>query len=189
MSTEPQSNRLYVGNIPWSTTVEELQGLFTDAENIEWGLYLSSDELITTADSLILSSSHSLGSGGYALFSGDVDIPEATIAGDWYLALMADPNDVLSESDEADNYALCPERIRVRCVDDDGDSYTALICGGDDCDASTSGATGVPLRDRMPRGGRCCRARRGSCSSRAQPHAATLLEPGSADAAGARARL
>jgi len=35
MSTEPQSNRLYVGNIPWSTTVEELQGLFTDAENIE----------------------------------------------------------------------------------------------------------------------------------------------------------
>jgi len=36
MSTEqPQSDRLYVGNIPWSTTVEELQGLFTDAENIE----------------------------------------------------------------------------------------------------------------------------------------------------------
>jgi RNA recognition motif-containing protein len=36
MSTEqPQSNRLFVGNIPWSTTVEELQGLFTDAENIE----------------------------------------------------------------------------------------------------------------------------------------------------------
>jgi len=36
MSTEqPQSNRFYVGNIPWSTTVEELQSLFTDAENIE----------------------------------------------------------------------------------------------------------------------------------------------------------
>jgi len=36
MSTEqPQSNRLFVGNIPWPTTVEELQGLFTDAENIE----------------------------------------------------------------------------------------------------------------------------------------------------------
>jgi len=31
----PPANRLYVGNIPWSTTVEELQALFADATSVE----------------------------------------------------------------------------------------------------------------------------------------------------------
>ena len=28
------SNRLYVGNIPWSTTVDELRGIFSSSGNI-----------------------------------------------------------------------------------------------------------------------------------------------------------
>ena len=34
-SSSPPANRLYVGNIPWSTTVEELQALFADATSVE----------------------------------------------------------------------------------------------------------------------------------------------------------
>ena len=34
-SSPPNANRLYVGNIPWSTTVEELQALFADATSVE----------------------------------------------------------------------------------------------------------------------------------------------------------
>ena len=34
-ASSPPANRLYVGNIPWSTTVEELQALFADATSVE----------------------------------------------------------------------------------------------------------------------------------------------------------
>lgn len=34
MATEGSTNRLYVGNIPWSTTVDELRGIFSQCGTI-----------------------------------------------------------------------------------------------------------------------------------------------------------
>ena len=34
MASEEPTNRLYVGNIPWSTSVEELRGIFSQCGSI-----------------------------------------------------------------------------------------------------------------------------------------------------------
>ncbi len=86
------------------------------------GFYLSTDDLITTDDVLLVGGREhedGLAAGGslsIGIFSG-MQIPEGTIPGDYFIGVIVDEQDALDECDEANNTHAVPIIITGECPD------------------------------------------------------------------------
>lgn len=76
--------------------------------NFEYRYYLSSNPQISTDDILLGSFQASLGTAEDDYGIDLMNVPSGTQAGNYYLGLLVDPDDVVDEVDEGDNGALGP---------------------------------------------------------------------------------
>jgi subtilase family serine protease len=88
-----------------------------NAGNFDIGIYLSTDTVITTADTLIgYRYVGSLSAGALSASDTTVTIPTSTAPGDYYLGVIADYSNSAGESDETNN-ALTGNQITVMGAD------------------------------------------------------------------------
>ena len=99
-------------------------------------MYLSTNSTISTADEKVAGWSLNITGGSHYEIDDDGDVPDDLEEGYYYLGVVTDWDGLISESDETDNTAVCPDRVWIDCPDEDSDGYDAQICGGLDCDDS-----------------------------------------------------
>ncbi len=82
--------------------------------SFRWGLYLSTDRTITTSDLLLDDwSQSSISSGSTRSSTKTVTIPSSITGGYYYVGMIVDINNQVSESDENNNYDYDSGRVRV----------------------------------------------------------------------------
>ncbi len=82
--------------------------------SFRWGLYLSTDRTITTSDLLLDDwSQSSISSGSTRSSSKTVNIPSSITGGYYYVGMIVDINDQVSESDENNNDDYDSGRVHV----------------------------------------------------------------------------
>jgi len=109
----------------------------SSASSFKWGLYLSSDTTITTSDTLLDEySKSSLSSGSTSTSTKYIDIPESITGGYYYVGMIVDTRDRISESNENNNDDYDTGRVHV---------YEQPDLLGTRCTAPSSGTVGESL--------------------------------------------
>ncbi|GAA4042386.1 hypothetical protein GCM10022409_30480 [Hymenobacter glaciei] len=91
------------GNVLSTTCYIQNQGN-TTAPSSNVGYYLSTNTVFDAADVLLLNSpGTALASGGYQTRYNNITIPVGTVAGSYYVLFVADPTNVVAETNEANN--------------------------------------------------------------------------------------
>ena len=98
-----------------------------DSGSFAHGLYLSADEIITTADrQLVYSTAYNMSAGTSEGSFYEVIIPEYTPPGTYYLGYILDFKIQIVESDETNNTGYAEITVVEPILEDDG----ALVLGG-----------------------------------------------------------
>ena len=98
-----------------SVTIEyTFSNLSTASKTFDNGFYLSTNDFISTGDTLLGSNfGASAGAGGTGTFSRTLTIPSGTAPGTYYLGFLVDKNSAHSESNEGNNNQPMPRSITI----------------------------------------------------------------------------
>jgi len=90
-----------------------VQNLSTSARNFDAGFYLSTNDYISTSDTLLGTSGFSAPAGSYGTFYRTLTIPTNIAPGAYWLGFLVDRNNAISESNEYNNNMEMPFSIRI----------------------------------------------------------------------------
>lgn len=84
------------------------------AGNFVVGIHLSTDSTITSTDLMIgVRAVTQLAPGQESMATGPITVPLSTQAGTWYVGIVADVQDDITESDEFDNTAVAAQTVEI----------------------------------------------------------------------------
>lgn len=88
--------------------------LSTATETFDIGFYLSSNDFISTGDTLLGTNFGAFGGAGFGgTFTRSLFIPTNTVPGTYYLGFLIDPNNALGEANENNNIQPMPRTLVV----------------------------------------------------------------------------
>lgn len=99
-------------DITVSYTMANIGGRNADRRLIYWDIYLSTDAVIDASDTLLFSHyNFGMDAGATSNRSVTVTLPAGATAGSYYIGVMADDTEVISEASETNNAAFSPITI------------------------------------------------------------------------------